>query len=245
MHETRSTPFADQDLRLAQVLPEKSAFVGRTEEMAFLEEELGFRDLPPIQRSVVCLWGLTGVGKSQLAARFVSQQRLTHPKREIFWINGESPESFERSVTSMLKSLDNSVAASESAHLTEPSDEKRSRLVNLFFAELNGLEDARWLLVIDGVNGTTPRSAAKDSVSSDVHSCFGRLDRGYVLLTSRRRDIVEKYHPSRELKGLKVEDAVSLLQLRIHPQLMEGISWHTTLHLLSWWLTCLQVRKIW
>lgn len=219
--------------------------MGRAEEMDFLEEELGFRDQPPIQKSVVSFWGLTGVGKSQLAARFVSQQRSTHPKREIFGINGENPESFELSVTTMLKSLDNSVAASESEHLIEPSDEKRRRLVNLFFAELNGLQDARWLLVIDGVNGTF-RSAAQDSVSFDIHDCVGRLNRGYVLLTSRRRDIAEKYHPSRELKGLKVKDAVSLLQLRIHPQLMEGISWHTTYtHLLSWRLTCLQVRKIW
>lgn len=219
--------------------------MGRTEEMDFLEEELGFPDQPPIQKSVVCFWGLTGVGKSQLAARFVSQQRSTHPKREIFWINGDTPETFERSVTSMLKSLDNSVA-SESAHLTEPSEEKRRRLVNLFFAELKGLEDARWLLVIDGVNEATLRSAAKDSVSSDIHDCVRRLNRGYVLLTSRRRDIAEKYHSSRELKGLKVKDAVSLLQLRIHPQLMEGISWHTTYtHLFSWSLTCLQVRKIW
>lgn len=228
MHETRSTPFADQDLRLAQVLPEKSAFVGRAEEMAFLEEELGFQDQAPIQKSVVCLWGLTGAGKSQLAARFVSQQRLTHPKREIFWINGENRESFERSITSMLKSWDNS-AASESAHLIELSDEKRMRLVNLFFAELNCLEDARWLLVIDGVNETPPRSASKDPASFDIHGYVGRLNRGYVLLTSRRRDVVERYYPSRELKGLKIQDAVSLLHLKIHPQLMEGIFSHTTL----------------
>lgn len=228
MHETRSTPFADKDLRLAQVLPEKSAFVGRAEEMAFLEEELGFRDQAPIQKSVVCLWGLTGAGKSQLATKFVSQQRLTHPKREIFWINGEDLESFERSITSMLKSRDNSVA-SESNHLTGLSDEKRERLINLFFAELNNLEDARWLLVIDGVNETPPRSALKDLSSLDIHRYIGRLNRGYVLLTSRRRDVVERYYPSRELKGLKDRDAISLLQLKTHPQLMEGISSHTTL----------------
>lgn len=195
--------------------------------MIFLEEELGFQDQAPIQKSVVCLWGLTGAGKSQLAARFVSQQRSTHPKREIFWINGDNPESFERSISSMLKSWDNS-AASESTRLTELSDEKRRRLVNLFFAELNYLKDARWLLVIDGVKEAPPRSAARNPASFDIHSYVGRLNRGYVLLTSRRRDVVEKYHLSRELKGLEVKDAVNLLQLRISPQLMEGISSYTT-----------------
>lgn len=190
--------------------------------MAFLEEELGLREHTPIQKSVVCLWGLTGIGKSQLAARFVSQQRSTYPKREIFWITAESRESFEQSAIHMLKSADN--VATPGTKLGELSSAERERLVNLFVAELNRLEDARWLLVIDGVNEAS-YLAESDSGSFDIHSFVGRLTRGYVLLTSQRRDIVEKYHPSREVKGLKVEDAVSLLRLKgIHPSLMlEGI----------------------
>jgi hypothetical protein len=195
--------------------------VGRTEEMAFLEEELGLQahPHPPIQKSVVCLWGLTGIGKSQLAAKFVSQQRASYPMREIFWISGESQESFEQSVLNMLKSGD-SIAASETAKLAESSIEERRRLVNIFFAELNSLDDARWLLVIDGVNGTS-RSSEKDSDFCDIHRFVDGLNRGYVLLTSRRRDIIEMYHPSREVQGLKVEDAVSLFRLKVHPSLME------------------------
>lgn len=220
--EGKLTPFANKDIRLAQALPEKWAFVGRNQEMT-LEEELGFPAQPPIQKSVVCLWGLTGIGKSQLAAVFVNRQLSNHPEREIFWTNGENQESFERSVINMLKSgyLDN-FPASDSITLPAMAGESRRALVNSFFDELNRLADRRWLLVIDGVNGTAP-SAAQNSDFFNVHSYIRRLNRGYILLTSRNRDVVEKYHLVREVKGLNDEDAVSLLQSQIHPQLMEGI----------------------
>ncbi|KAG2005304.1 hypothetical protein GB937_008847 [Aspergillus fischeri] len=218
------TPFSDKDIRLAQALPEKWAFMGREDEMAFLREELGFSTQPPLQRCVVGLWGLTGIGKSQLAARFVNQQRSKHPEREIFWISGESREAFEHSVISMLRvgghchGLETTPDSTTSA---KQSQQDRIALVNSFFAELNRAEDARWLLVIDAVN-SNPYPNSSDTSSANIHSYVGRLKRGYVLLTSRRRDIVERYHPNRELKGLSDEDAIALLRTQVDPRLVEG-----------------------
>ncbi|KAL4935078.1 hypothetical protein BDV06DRAFT_207710 [Aspergillus oleicola] len=220
--DSGSTPFADKGLRLAQALPEKSTFVGRKEEMAFLEEELGFPAHPPIQKTVVCLWGLTGIGKSQLAARFVNQQLANHPEREIFWINGESQESFELSVISMLKNKQASrLCTPYSTDSPGTSEEERHTLVSLFFAEVGCLNDGRWLLVIDGVNEWTS-SNAEDVLAFNIHSIINRLNRGFILLTSGRRDIVERYHQVREVKGLKDEDAITLLNSQVHPQLLEG-----------------------
>ncbi|PYH64519.1 tetratricopeptide repeat domain protein [Aspergillus vadensis CBS 113365] len=201
-----------------RTLPEKWAFVGRQEEMALLEKELGFPAQSPIQRSVVCLWGLTGCGKSQLAARFVSQQCSSYPAREIFWISGESQESFEQSVISMLKS--GSVENPSFSGRFDMTAEKRRNLVDLFFAELDRMTDARWLLVIDGVNEAS--SSSNGFPFYDIHSYIRGLHRGYILLTSRRRDVVEKYYLGREVRGLDDNDALSLLQLQVHPQLMEG-----------------------
>jgi hypothetical protein len=217
---TSSTPFEDKGLRLSQALPEKWAFVGRKEEMALLEQELGFPAQPPIQKTVVCLWGLTGIGKSQLAARFVNQQLARHPERQIFWINGESQESFEQSVISMLKTKQDSSVCTYQKVLPGLSKEERRALVNLFFTELGRLSDSRWLLVIDGANELT--SSATECPLYSIHSDICGLSRGFILLTSRRRDIVERYHPVWEVKGLKDEDAISLLNSQIHPHLMEG-----------------------
>ncbi|PLB54793.1 tetratricopeptide repeat domain protein, partial [Aspergillus steynii IBT 23096] len=215
---SQPTPFADQDIRLTQALPEGWAFVGREGEMAFLEKELGFSAQPLLQRCVAGLWGLTGVGKSQLAARFVSQQRSKHPEREIFWISGESQEAFEHSVISMLK-VGVHGYASDHANFIELSQEQRTALVNSFFAELNRMDDARWLLVIDGLNANPWRNSSH-TASVDIHIFVGRLKRGYVLLTSRRRDLVERYHPNREVKGLSDEDAVALLRTQVDPRLI-------------------------
>ncbi|CAI7589650.1 unnamed protein product [Penicillium glandicola] len=99
--------------------------------------------------------------------------------------------------------------------------EERRTLVNIFFDELNRLDDGRWLLVIDGVNH--PRSSsAQDPLSVDIHNHIHGLIRGSILLTSQRRDLVERYHPLWELKGLKDEDAKRLLNSQIDSHLMEG-----------------------
>ena len=205
--------FANQNTRLAQVLPERWAFVGRTEEMAFLSTELGFQAHAPIQKCAVGLWGLTGTGKSQLAARFVGEQRSKHPEREIFWLNAESQESFEQSVASMLRDRDDSVTSAHVKLAASPAEERR-RLVHLFFAELNQLEDSRWLLVIDGVTESSHGEF-------DIHGLVRSLHCGYVLLTSRRRDAVARYYPCQQLKGLSTEDSVSLLQSQTNHQLIE------------------------
>lgn len=187
--------------------------------MAFLEAELGFPAQSPVQKTVVCLWGLAGVGKSQLAARFVHQQLSNHPRREIFWISGENQASFEQSVIAMLKSkLENNDIIT--SHPTPEGE--RSALVDLFFAELNRLVDGRWLLIVDGLNQSTSPTGQKSPIF-DVHRYIRGLTRGYVLLTSRRRDVVERYHPIWELKGLKDEDATSLLLSQIPSHSMQGM----------------------
>ncbi|GLI76474.1 hypothetical protein PoHVEF18_004747 [Penicillium ochrochloron] len=220
---TNLTPFADKEMRLAKALPEKWAFVGREEELAFLQSELFFPSQSSIQKHVVCLWGLTGAGKSQLAARFVHQQLSLHPEREIFWISGESRDSFEESVINMLKARQesSSTAMSPPALLPIIPEGERRAHMNLFFAELNRLNDGRWLLIIDGVNQTNS-PATQDAHSFDVHSHIRGLTRGSVLLTSQRRDVVERYHPIREVKGLKNEDAMSLLKSQINSHSLQG-----------------------
>jgi hypothetical protein len=209
---------------LARTLPEKWAFAGREEEMAFLEAELGFPAQSPIQKTVVCLWGLSGVGKSQLASRFVHRQLSSHSEREIFWISGENPASFEQSVIDMLKSKyeSNNIITSHPTLLPIIPEGEQSALVDLFFAELNRLIDGRWLLIVDGLNQSTSPTGQK-SPFFDVHHYIRSLTRGYVLLTSRRRDVVERYHPIWELKGLKDEDATSLLESQIPTHSMQGM----------------------
>lgn len=204
---------------MAQVLPEQWAFAGRKHEMALLRSELDFPERASLQKCIVGLWGLTGIGKSQVAATFVKEQRASHPSREIFWINGESLESLEKSIIGMLKAGDHSI--NEDEGLRKDSRTSRRDLISLFFTELNRLEDSRWLLVVDGVNEDA-YPASKDSPSFDVRDLLNGLVRGYVLITSRRRDVVERYHPVEEIKGLSRTEAVALISLKLHSQYLDG-----------------------
>ncbi|KAJ5167143.1 tetratricopeptide repeat domain protein [Penicillium canariense] len=194
---TSSSPFEDKGLRLAQALPEKWAFVGRKSEMAFLQKQLDFSIQLPIQKTIVCLWGLTGIGKSQLAAGFVNQQLTSHPEREIFWINGESQESFEQSVIGMLKNKqDSGLLNFHHNVLPGISVAERRALVNLFFAELNRLSDGRWLLVIDGVNEST--SSNTSPLPSDIHNNIRAPDlisllKGLPLALRLATSVISRY----------------------------------------------------
>lgn len=214
-----SSPFAEQDIRLAQALPEQWAFAGRETEMALLKKELGYPERQPLQKAIVGLWGLTGIGKSQVAAKFVKEQREMYPEREMFWINGESRESLEKSIVEMLKSGDRSINDSEG--FRKDARASRHDLIKLFFAELNRLADCRWLLVIDGVNEEA-YPATKEQPPFDIRDYINGLLRGYVLITSRRRDVVERYHPVEEVRGLSPQDAVSLIKSRLGPEYLEG-----------------------
>ncbi|RAQ46640.1 hypothetical protein AFGD_000007 [Aspergillus flavus] len=213
----RSTPFANQDARLAQFKPERWTFVGREAELGYLDEELGLRAQQPLQKSIAAVWGIIGVGKSQLASRFVHQQRSKHPEREIFWVNGETQEAFEQSVAMMLSE---DVRLSGKVQTKSPRKEAMDQ-VHTFFNELSRLRDQRWLLVIDGIN-EKPFPSSPDRWPFSVQGLIRNLKRYYILLTARRRDVIEEYHPNRELKGLTIEDAANLLRSRVDARLIEA-----------------------
>ncbi|GMF69105.1 unnamed protein product [Aspergillus oryzae] len=188
-------------------------------ELGYLDEELGLRAQQPLQKSIAAVWGIIGVGKSQLASRFVHQQRSKHPEREIFWVNGETQEAFEQSVAMMLSE---DVRLSGKVQTKSPQKEAMDH-VHTFFNELSRLKDQRWLLVIDGIN-EKPFPSSPDRWPFSVHGLIRNLKRYYILLTARRRDVIEEYHPNRELKGLTIEDAANLLRSRVDARLIEAAS---------------------
>ncbi|RSL94588.1 hypothetical protein CDV31_014259 [Fusarium ambrosium] len=146
---SQSVISSDIDTGLRLSLPEKCSFVGREAELSKLEEWVGFCPEKVSQKSVVTLWGIAGVGKSQLVSEFVKQQREKYPGYDIFWIAGATKEAFEQSILSVLKVGDNPEATISEG--SESYDEQRSMLIRSFFTELKNTMRARWLLVVDGI----------------------------------------------------------------------------------------------
>lgn len=120
-----------------------------------LDEIVGVHPGRLSSKSVVALWGLAGVGKSQLVSQFVKRQQHKWSLRAIFWISGESEQSFDKSVISLLKDSHGMVGEASSGSAVAP--EQRELLIRGFFSELGSSALAGALLVIDGLSGSLER----------------------------------------------------------------------------------------
>lgn len=177
--------------------------MGRADELLKLEEWVGFSPKKTPQKSIVTLWGLAGVGKSQLASEFVKQQREKHPSYDIFWTVGATKEAFEQSIVGLLET------ASESGSILPESnegyDKHRAMLMNSFFSDLKSTMHPRWLLVIDGISGDS-------SLQQLIRDHLERLPWGSIVLTTRRTEVANWYHRRIEVRGLSESLAVDLLR---------------------------------
>ncbi|KAM3488705.1 hypothetical protein MY3957_008017 [Beauveria namnaoensis] len=197
-------------LRLA--LPEQRCFVGREAELAKLEKWLSpSRQMPP-QKSVVTLWGLGGVGKSQLVSEYVSRQREKHAM-DVFWLAGETKEAFAHSILGFLKVGQGS--GGTSPEVGGSYHEQRTILVNSFFSELKSMVRTRWLLVIDGIS-------SMPSQQQHILSYVDTLPYGSIVLITRSKELAGRYYQRIEVKGLDEEDAAELLGVEIDEPFQKG-----------------------
>ncbi|MET8997138.1 FxSxx-COOH system tetratricopeptide repeat protein [Amycolatopsis sp. NPDC004169] len=142
---------------LASVPTVSPLFEGRRDELTRLDEMLSGSDQVP----VAAMYGLGGVGKTTLAARYVQ----THAERFtlVWWITADTPATLDASLAKLAVALDLDTVPS--------TQEERATAAVGWLAEHQG-----WLLVLDnlpGPEGLPPR--------------LQRLgDVGTVLVTSRR-----------------------------------------------------------
>ena len=134
-------------------------FVGRTRELAALEEALAVAD-----RAVVCqaVTGLGGVGKSRLAEHYVTAHAGDYDL--IAWIRAQ-----DGGVADL---ADLAAALGEPVNGLSPTDRRDLALARL------GRGEERWLLVLDNLD-SPPSSRA----------CLPRGGNGRVLVTARNREV--------------------------------------------------------
>lgn len=160
-HRGESTPAAGS-ARLRFNLPlVVASFVGREAELDVIDEALSTADRAVITQAIA---GLGGVGKSQLAARYVQQRTENYDL--VAWIRAE-----DGGIADLAKLAVKLGASSDKA---SPHDLAQLALDWLSDAEL------RWLLVLDNV--VSPEQ---------LERCCPRGGRGRVLVTSRDRAVRE------------------------------------------------------
>lgn len=211
----------DIDGILGLSLPEKCLFVGREAEFAELEAWVGFSSQKTSQKSVVALWGLAGVGKTQLVSEFVKQQREKHPSHDIFWLVGATKEAFEQSILDILDVANNmgpKILDSNTSY-----DEYRSKLINSFFLELRRRTRPRWLLVVEEM-------PSDPSLHQQIRGYLEKLPCGSIIITTRSKMAVQWCTRIMQIEGLPEVDAVKLLQRELD---LEPMSENTGMDVLN------------
>ena len=184
-------------------VPAVEHFVGRKKELEDLRSALVSCSSG---RNVAVLHGLGGIGKTQLAARFMSEQKRNFTA--ILWFNGKSVETLGQSFTDVARRLveEHSSLPFLKSALQERDVEQTIRHVKRW---LSLESNTKWLLVFDNVdNPKLP--GASDPNAYDVRLYFPESETGSILVTTRSSNL--KIGSMINVKKLEeVKDGMSIL----------------------------------
>lgn len=147
--------------------------MGRKLELADIQNALQGDEF---RRKVVCLHGLGGIGKTQLAIGFAKEHQ--HRYTAAFWLNGKDEDTLKKSFADIAKRLSNADLSSDS------QETDADHIVEIIKKWLSIKGNTRWIMIFDNVdNPKLPN--VKDPLAYDVRSYFPHADHGSILITTR------------------------------------------------------------
>ncbi|KAF2688992.1 HET-domain-containing protein [Lentithecium fluviatile CBS 122367] len=185
-----------------RLFPEAAQFVAREKELSKMHELLHGHS----SRAAVVLYGLGGIGKTQLAVEYVRRHKEKHTA--IFWLNANDEDSLRlsfRAIAQQVLQCHPSTSVLSSVDLEGDLD----RAVSAVKAWLNLPGNARWLLIYD--NYDNPRISNKSDRSTvDIRQYLPESDQGSIIITTRSARVTQgrRLHVQK-LAGL--EDGLKIL----------------------------------
>ena len=160
-------------------------------------------------RKVHVLYGLGGIGKTQLAIAYARKYQEKYSA--IVWVNGSNQDT-------VLQSLAGFAVNSEivcGAKLSIKADHQGFDMKNDAQAGLQWLarkENRLWLMIFDNVDQDyqTDQDAEEDPNAYDLASYFPRADHGSILVTTRLSSLGDM-GSSTEVTRLNQEQAINIL----------------------------------
>ena len=158
-------------------------FVGREDILQDIASRMTFKH--GIQARLA-LWGLGGVGKSQIATEYVYAVREAYTEQgiSVFWIHAASRARFEQSYLDVASKA--SIIVS-----TNPNEDRLELIANWLKNEENG----RWLMIIDNAddidlfNISTQRDDRVEGSTPGLSKYIPYCDHGSILFTSRSKSV--------------------------------------------------------
>lgn len=163
----------------------------------------------PDGRKIYILYGLGGIGKTQLAVAYLREHQEIYSA--ILWLNGNSKDTLMQSLAAFGKHAGLHPVSEAAAAKTQDSRdiEAEARAVLRWLA-LPG--NRRWLMIVDNVDREYSRGD-EDPLAYDIQSFLPPADHGYIMITSRLPSLGE-IGISTEIKRLDAEQALELVSDR-------------------------------
>jgi hypothetical protein len=186
-------------------VPEIEEFVGRTVELSKIEKAFQRNGS---ERTIVVLHGLGGVGKTQLAIKYLKDHRETYSAT--FWLNGRTEDTLKQSIVDMARRLH---SEHENSPLLKSAAESKDvdQVVASIRKWLSIKENNRWILVFDNVDN--PKTAGnEDSQAYDIRLYFPEAHHGSIIIATRSSSLrIGKVIPVPKLQD--TEESISILRL--------------------------------
>lgn len=199
-------------------IPIVNKFVSREGDMIQLEDVLVPRPGPNIRRKIFVLYGLGGIGKTQLAVEFARNNKKKFSA--CFWLDGSTRDNIRQSIANVASQIPETQISKESRNFTGAAGDLDA-VIEEVLRWFSLPENSRWLLVIDNVDRAYP-STNGDSDAFDVEKFFPDTDHGSILITSRLKEL-EQLGSSHKLKGMDENQGRKLIESRVG-KVLEGSS---------------------
>ena len=204
-HEEFRIPFS------LERVPVGHKFVARETEMTQMEAVLLPRSKAGVRRTVFVLYGLGGIGKTQLSVEFARKHQAKYSA--IFWIDGSSSNSVKSSIAEVGRKLPQGQLREISKEYLKGQSTDLDAIVRDVLDWLSRPKNSQWLLILDNVDreygGQVP-----DTEAFDVQKTFPSADHGYILITSRLLSF-QRLGEAVKLKPVNVGEGAAMLESQI------------------------------
>ncbi|KZP28362.1 hypothetical protein FIBSPDRAFT_817223 [Athelia psychrophila] len=179
-------------------------FVGRDEELQLFANVLGLCDGDTPSRYAV--WGMPGLGKSQLALKYANTSFRAGRHTHIIWISATTVEKANQGLAGVLNLL-------QHPDRDHPDQAARITAARLCLEHSEQYGFLKWLIIFDDVTVATVPFLRESLPRQNSH--------GSILFTTRTADIAEamtsvagEQHPVHRLNALSLEQSTALLLTR-------------------------------
>ncbi|TPX13257.1 uncharacterized protein E0L32_006230 [Thyridium curvatum] len=165
-----------------QGVPASEHYVHRPTDMFEIEKKLLPNTDQIRKRRIFALYGLGGIGKTQLAANFARRHQGAFDS--IFWLDGRSEQQLKQSFVQCAKRIPEVQIPGRSRTITTSlSQDEINAITANTIAWLSRPDNTRWLLIFDNVDQDW--EGGQETGACDIRQYIPSSDHGSILVTTR------------------------------------------------------------